>query len=246
MDAINYKLLIQYDGTDFSGWQIQKNADSVQQRVKEAIETVTRQEITLTGSGRTDSGVHALGQTANFFSAHDLNIYRTIQGINALLPDSIAVTSLEKTSPDFNARFSAKKRSYIYFFSEKKSPFYQRYSWRWPQIESVDISRLNELSNIFRKKEDFTSFAKKNSDTPNKVCEITDIWWRKSGDLTIFYIQADRFLHGMVRAIVGTLIFAARKNLDKDYISEIIEARDREKAAMSAPAKGLFLYKVRY
>ena len=166
----NYKLTIQYDGTDYSGWQIQENAVTVQQKISEAIEVLTKERVNLVGSGRTDSGVHALGQVANFKVDTELDIYRFSHSLNAILPKDISVTNIQKVEENFHSRFDAKKRSYIYLISKFKSPFYYPYSWYYH--ESIDISKLRELSDSLTGEFDFTSFARKNTETENKVCKI--------------------------------------------------------------------------
>lgn len=240
----NYKLLIQYDGSGYSGWQIQKNQISVQQRITDSIETILKVKVNLIGSGRTDAGVHALGQVANFRTEIDIDQYKFLYSLNSILPRDISIRKMERVVENFHSRFDAKKRTYIYLISDQKSPFYDNYSYFYHF--NVDCKRLNVLSESVLGRHDFSSFSKKNSDTNNKICEIFDAYWKRSRGLTFFYISADRFLHGMVRAITGTLLHALKNNLDHLYIDEVITSRDREKAAEAVPAKGLFLFKVKY
>jgi tRNA pseudouridine38-40 synthase len=240
----NYKLIIQYDGTNYCGWQIQQNEPTIQQTITNKIELISKIKVNLTGSGRTDSGVHALGQVANFRIDHDIDIYRFRHSLNAVLPFDISVIAMEKVDEDFNARFKAKKRSYIYLFSTFKSPFYQRYSCFCH--ETLDCKLLNALSLSILGEKDFTSFAKKNTDTENKVCNVFEARWKATKGLIIFYIEADRFLHGMVRTIAGTLLRAAKSGNPGNCLEEIFSVRDREFAGEALPANGLFLYKVKY
>jgi tRNA pseudouridine38-40 synthase len=240
----NYKLIIQYDGTDYSGWQFQENAVSVQQKIEDAIQTVTREKVSVIGSGRTDSGVHALGQTANFRIDQQLDLYRFNFQLNSILPKDIAIVYSEEVPFDFHARFDARKRSYIYLFSKKKSPFYFRYSGFYSGV--IDCNLLNELGKTLLGEHDFSSFAKKSVELENKNCTIHNIHWRKSGELTVFYIEANRFLHGMVRTIAGTLLNAAETGKGKDYLNKVLEHKNRASAGESVPAKGLFLYKIKY
>lgn len=242
----NYKLVIQYNGKNYSGWQIQKNAVSVQGKITEAIHTLLRVNVNLVGSGRTDTGVHALGQIANFRHNEDLDLYKFHYSLNSLLPNDISIQNIAKVNENFHARFDALKRSYIYLITGIKSPFFYDYSYYYLKLDLNKVSRLNEVSKILMREDDFTSFSKRNTETKNNNCNIMNIHWRKSKYVTIFFIEADRFLHGMVRAIVGTLLYAVENNFDQDYILDIIGQKDREKASMAVPAKGLFLYKVTY
>lgn len=240
----NFKLNIQYDGTEYAGWQIQKNSITVQQKITDALEILTKEKINLIGSGRTDSGVHALGQIANFRTRNDIDIYRFKHSLNSMLPFDISVTHMEEVDFNFNARFDAKKRSYLYLISKIKSPFYKNYSYFYHQ--KIDVYKLNQFSRILIGEKDFTSFSKKNTEQENKFCEVFDTRWRQRGELVLFYIQANRFLHGMVRAITGTLLRAQNEKNPELFLSEIIETKDRERAFESVPAQGLFLYKVDY
>lgn len=241
---MNYKLLLQYDGTNYSGWQIQQNANSIQREITNAIRTITNENVNLIGSGRTDAGVHAMGQTANFRSELTLESYKFLYSLNSILPRDIAVLKMEKVPEKFHSRFDAKKRSYLYFFIDYKSPFYYKYSYLYKK--KLDCSTLNELSKVLKGKKDFAAFAKKKKETENTFCTIHDIHWRKSQDLIIFYIEADRFLHGMVRTIAGTILELYENKKDKKELEEIINSKDRTKAGISLPPAGLFLYKVKY
>jgi tRNA pseudouridine38-40 synthase len=242
----NYKLLIQYDGTDFAGWQVQDNAVTVQGEILKGIKTILKADVNLIGSGRTDTGVHALGQTANFRIEEELNLFKFRHSLNAIIPDSISVIEIEKVGENFHSRFDAKKRSYLYLISNVKTPFYQKYSYNFSPINSYDISNLNSVSKTFTGKHDFTSMARKNTEVNNKICTVYDAHWRKEKLLTMFYIEADRYLHGMVRTIVGTILNAAKNNYDVKYILEVLDKKDREAAGEAVPAQGLFLFKVRY
>ncbi len=240
----NYKLLIQYDGTNYSGWQIQSNAETVQQKISDSIKTILREEVNLIGSGRTDSGVHALGQIANFRSEQEIDLYRFKHSLNSVLPLDVSIVKIEKTDELFHARFDAKKRNYIYLISKFKSPFYKRYSFFYHN--EIDCERLNLLSKVLIRQADFSSFSRKDSETENKICNIYSAGWKELKELIIFKIEADRFLHGMVRTVIGTLLSALKNNLDEKYIDDIILKTDRESAGEAVPAKGLFLFKVKY
>lgn len=240
----NYKLIIQYDGTNYAGWQVQNNAMSVQQKLIDSIAVILKERVNLVGAGRTDTGVHALGQTANFRTEMMLDLYKFSYQLNSILPKDISITGITEAPIEFHSRFDAKKRSYMYFISKFKSPFYNKYTYRYKGL--INISRLNKLSQCFLGVHNFTSFSKKNSDTLNKVCNIYNAWWKETRGMVIFYIEADRFLHGMVRTVTGTLLNTAKEGLSEEHIQSLFEANDRSQAAESVPGNGLFLYKVKY
>jgi tRNA pseudouridine38-40 synthase len=240
----NHKLIIQYDGTNYAGWQIQKNAITIQQVITDSIKVLIKEDISLIGSGRTDSGVHAIGQTANFKTRDEIDTYRFFYSLNSLLPKDIAVREMEEVSIHFNARGDAKKRTYLYLFTKYKSPFYNKYSYFYH--DKIDCDKLNYLSRFLTGKNDFTSFCRTISDTENKICNVYNIRWKESKGFVFFIIEADRYLHGMVRTIIGTLLNSFKNNLDKEYIKEIFSAKNRIAAGEAVPANGLFLYKVKY
>ncbi len=240
----NYKLIIQYDGTNYAGWQIQKNALTIQQLISDSIKVIIKEEINLIGSGRTDSGVHAIGQSANFKTEKEIDIYRFFYSLNSLLPKDIAIKEMEEVNIDFNARGDAKRRTYLYLFTKFKSPFYDKYSYFYH--DKIDCDRLNYLSSFLIGKKDFTSFCRTISDTENKICNVSNIRWKESKGMVSFIIEADRYLHGMVRTIIGTLLNSVKNNLGENYIEEVFLAKNRIAAGEAVPASGLFLFKVKY
>ncbi len=235
--------MIQYEGTNYAGWQIQKNATTVQEIIINAIEIIIKDKVNLIGSGRTDAGVHALGQVANFKTEDTIDVFKFQHSLNAILPKDISVLKTENVPVEFHSRFDAKRRSYIYLISKMKSPFYSNYSYYYHH--KINCTVLNELSKGLPGKKDFTSFARQNTDTKNKICNIYEAYWKERGSLVFFKIEADRFLHGMVRTIVGTLLNIAKGN-STESIENIFEVKKRSAAGEAAPAKGLFLYKVKY
>ena len=239
----NYKLTIQYDGTDYAGWQIQENAKTIQGIISDSIKTILREEINLIGSGRTDAGVHALGQVANFRCENKIDIRQFHYSLNSILPADVSVLKTDEVDNSFHSRFDAKLRTYLYLISKIKSPFYYKYS---VQKRNMNVKSLNQLSKIFLGKKDFSSFCKKKSDVENRLCEVKQVTWRETKNFYLFFISADRFLHGMVRTLIGTLLKAVNEIDGNDYIENIIEAKSIESAGESVPAKGLFLYKVDY
>jgi tRNA pseudouridine38-40 synthase len=242
----NYKLLIQYDGTEYAGWQIQKNAPTVQRKITDAIRVITKENVNLIGSGRTDSGVHALGQAANFRVERELDTYRFQYSLNSLLPSDISILKTEKVDDSFHARFDAKNRSYLYLFSHIKSPFYNRFSHHLPPVSRLDFECLNRVSRVLLGEHDFSSYSRKNAEIEDKSCIVTEIRWRRGKEFSTFFITANRFLHGMVRTIIGTLLYAPEENFNDEYLLEVMAKKNRENAGEAVPAKGLFLYKVRY
>jgi tRNA pseudouridine38-40 synthase len=239
----NYKLTIQYDGTDYAGWQTQENARTVQGTISDAIRVIITEDVNLIASGRTDSGVHALGQVANFRYEKETDIYQFQHSLNSILPYDISAINIQKVSESFHARFDAKERTYLYLISNEKYPFYYKYSLL---KKNLDISLLNELSNTFLGEKDFTSFCRKNSEVKDKTCNVNFIRWRETKYFYLFFISADRFLHGMVRTIIGTLFKALNLGESKIYIDNIFNEKNREAAGEAVAAKGLFLYKVKY
>jgi len=240
----NYKIVIQYDGTLYAGWQIQENAVTVQQVITNSIEQILQEKFNLIGAGRTDTGVHALGQVANFKVDKEIDLYKFKYSLNSVLPKDIAISKIEIVEENFHARFSAKKRSYIYLISNQKTPFYEKYSYTL--FSKLDQDKLNELSSVIIGSHDFTSFSKINPEVQNKMCEVYEVRWRRQKNFFIFYIEANRFLYGMVRAIVGSMLKAYADEQSIDYIKNIFLQKDRNAAADAVPAKGLFLYKVKY
>lgn len=219
---------------------------SVQQKIEESIEILINEKINLTGSGRTDSGVHALGQTANFRTSKRIDLEKFRYSLNSILPESIAVKEIEQAEEKFHSRFDAKKRSYIYLISSSKSPFYKDYSYFLHNSAKFEMKKLNELSKVLLGESDFTSFARKGSGVTNHICIIYDIHWKKYQDKIIFYVEANRFLHGMVRTMVGTILETGKIHSSEKKLLEILSKKDREFAGEAVPSKGLFLFKVKY
>jgi len=242
----NYKLTIQYDGTNYCGWQIQDNAITVQEVIKNSIEKILNTGITLNGSGRTDTGVHAFGQVANFLVEKELNLSKFIYSLNSVLPLEIAIKTIKKVNTDFHPRFDAVQRSYLYFINLSKNPFYYRYSLYLNNETIIDLTKLNTIAKHFIGEKDFTSFSKKNTEISNKTCTIYDIHFSKKNDFLVFYICANRFLHGMVRTIIGTILELNKRDFSINLLEDIFRDKNRESAGISVPAKGLFLYKVKY
>lgn len=244
-----YKLIISYDGTDFSGWQVQSNAKAIQPLIQKALETSLRHPIDLTGSGRTDAGVHAMGQTAHFDSEVDFVQEKLLLSMNALLPKEIRIHAIEKVMPDFHARYSALSKVYHYHLHLHpiSDPFFRLYRYR-PQVP-IDVKLLKEAIPHFLGTHDFTSFANEayrgsaSHDPVRTLVRLDAI--DQDGGLRLEF-EADGFLYKMVRNITGTLLDVGAKKIRPEEIPAILQVKDRRKAGMAAPPHGLFLMHVRY
>ncbi len=243
---MNYLLKIKYDGANFAGWQIQPSQRTVQGTITKAIETLLKERVNLIGSGRTDAGVHAWGQVANFRFKEKLNLEKFIYSLNSILPDEIAISNVSAVAEEFHARYDARSRSYVYLFSLSKNPFYNKFSYRVEFLSNYDLNKLNEISRFLLGKKDFSSFARNKTEVKNKVCDLQKIHWRKQGDLIIALVEADRFLHGMVKSLLGTILKAYNESSPASYLTEVLKAKDRQAAAQALPSRGLCLFKVKY
>ena len=255
----NIKLVLEYDGTNYNGWQTQPNQPTVQATVKDALTKLTKTPIQLIGAGRTDSGVHAEGQVANFRTTSQIPLVAFQRGLNATLPRDIVVCSATEVPADFHARFSAISRRYRYTILNREYPSALARQTSYFLSEAIDVHRMNDLCQTLIGKRDFSSFQKTGSDRVNPVCEIYEVHWWKNCPYVYFEIEADAFLRGMVRAIVGTVlslnqqfwrpVSCAKSVKCQDAEMELhrlIEAKDRSIAGMSAPAHGLSLICVKY
>jgi tRNA pseudouridine38-40 synthase len=241
-----YFIFISFKGTSYHGWQIQPNAVTVQKTIDEALTCILGDNISTTGAGRTDSGVHALVFCAHFDSSDsELPAKKNLLfRLNRFLPDDIAVTGIKKVLPDSNARYSAVSRTYKYYISRKKDPF--NYDSSWFIHGDLDIGSMNRASELLLNHSDFTSFSRLHSGNKTNICRICKAGWEQSDDRLIFTIKADRFLRNMVRAIVGTIVKVGRGRLDTEGFNGIILLKNRSSAGISAPAKGLFLTAIDY
>ncbi len=241
-----YFVEISFKGTAYHGWQIQPNALSVQEILNNALSTLLRQSINTTGAGRTDAGVHARYFSAHFdCKAFDIGIKsKIIYGLNSILPDDIAVNDIYPVISDAHARYSALSRTYEYRLCRRKNPFEKEFSWFFPNALNIEL--MNKACEILQEHNDFTSFSKLHSDVKTNICRIFSAKWAEQDDMLIFTIEADRFLRNMVRAIVGTLIDVGKKKITMHDFEQIILAKDRKVASVSAPPQGLFLIKISY
>jgi tRNA pseudouridine38-40 synthase len=242
----NIKLDIEYDGTDFSGWQSQPNANTVQDTIEEAIKKVTGREVSLIAAGRTDAGVHALGQVANFKIDHYLTPDKYRNAINYYLPDSILILSSSQVDDDFNARRSASWRHYRYIIGNRRSALYRKY--RWELEYPLEPKRMNEIAAFINGRHDFSAFCVVSSLKDNNECGVDQAQWRREKDQLIFDIRADRFLHTMVRSLVGIMAEAGKENdyLTLEKFKDILNSRDHTRLRTVAPGRGLYLVAVGY
>ena len=245
-DLLNrYFIKLSFDGTKFHGWQIQKNANSVQSELNQALEVLLRRPVETLGCGRTDTGVHAKTFFAHFDTEKINDPESLVHKLNAILPHEIAVESIFPVASDHHARFSATLRTYEYHIINKKDPFLIGKAWY--NINIPEINELNRFTDVLKEYNDFTSFSKSNTQTFTNNCNIIHASWTdQNNGHRIFTIKADRFLRNMVRAIVGTLIMSAEKNMTEDQFRKILESKNRSQAGVSVPAHGLFLTNVEY
>jgi tRNA pseudouridine38-40 synthase len=242
---MRYFIYLEFDGSAYSGWQIQPHSPSVQQTLEEALALFLRQNVSVTGAGRTDAGVHASEMVAHFDLDEPQDCGWMRGKLNGILPQDIAVHRIVPVKADAHARFDATARTYKYYVTLNKSAFNRNYSWFLPN--EPDFEMMNRAAEILMKTVDFTSFSKLHTDTRTNDCHVTEAGWEMLPDgRWVFTITADRFLRNMVRAIVGTLMEVGRGRLTIDGFQRIIDSKDRCSAGDSAPAQGLFLYKIVY
>ncbi|PWM73128.1 MAG: tRNA pseudouridine(38-40) synthase TruA [Bacillota bacterium] len=239
------KLLVEYDGTGYCGWQVQPNGDTVQAEIEGALLALTGEKISLTGSGRTDSGVHAKGQVASFsVSAENIPPEKYAPALNALLPPDIRILKSERAAEDFNARFSAKRKTYRYTFyvSDVVRPLYERYAAR---SGPLDVARMRAAAGLFAGERDFKSFCAANSSVKDTVRTIYRCEVEQEGDFVTLTVCGNGFLYNMVRIMAGTLAEVGEGRLSEEDVEKILAGKKRGKGR-TAPAKGLCLMSVEY
>jgi tRNA pseudouridine38-40 synthase len=242
--SMRYFLEIAYEGTDYHGWQTQHNARSVQQVLTKSLETILRQPIDTVGSGRTDTGVHARQQFVHFDVATALPEEGFCRRLNRLLPQDISALRLYPVGADAHTRFDAIHRTYEYRITQEKNPFLSRYAHYLNR--PVALEQLNAAAALLLQYEDFTSFSKVKGDTLHYRCQMHAAFWQQQGPDLWFTIRANRFLRGMVRLVVGTLLDVGTGKITVEAFGAILAAQDRRQASGAAPAPGLFLTQVAY
>lgn len=241
-----FKLIVEYDGTRYSGWQFQKNAPSVQAALAGVIEHITSESINLEGASRTDAGVHALGQVAAFNTSSSFSSQNIHKGINALLPPDIAVRELLEVPLEFNPRRDAKEKTYVYKVLNRqiKSPHYDNRVWFVNQ--PLDVKLMREGARFMLGEKDFSSFRAAGSDATHSIRDIRSLDVERSGDIIEIQVRGKAFLRHMVRIIAGTLVTVGHGKLPPGEIEGIIEARDRTASPLTAPSCGLYLVEILY
>lgn len=240
---MRYFVDISYFGKNYHGWQTQENAITIQEILDKSLSTILKTEIKSLGSGRTDTGVHAMSQVAHF----DFNgniIENFLYRINSLLPRDISINSINGVKENISARFDAISREYIYKIHTRKSPFLNDYSYYYKR--DIDIELLNKACDIIKKFKDFQAFSKVKTDVNNYNCNVSYAAIEKENNSYFFKVTSNRFLRGMVRAIMGTLFEINENKIELEFLEEIIIKKERKLAGPSVPAHGLYLNKVLY
>ncbi len=243
----NIRLLLEYDGTRYHGWQRQVNAVSIQQRLEEVLARLTGEEIRLIGSGRTDAGVHALGQVANFHTGGAIPLKAFEAGVNSMLPWDIVVLEAREVPPEFHARKSALLKTYEYRILNRprRSPLHHHFGWWLPG--ELDLEAMARAAALLSGEHDFSAFRASGSSSLNPVRRIAAAHWRTHpGGWLIFSITGNGFLRGMVRSLVGTMVMVGQGKADPDLLGDLLKNRERHLAGPTAPPQGLFLVEVVY
>jgi tRNA pseudouridine38-40 synthase len=241
---LRYFLEIAYQGTRYHGWQIQANAHSIQAEIQTKISLLLSENIEIVGSGRTDTGVHAEQQFAHFDTWQSIDNQVFIYKLNKILPADISIQNIYSVSDTAHARFDAVLRAYEYRLSRRKNPFLLNLAYF--DYRNFDIELMNEAANKLLQYTDFQCFSRVKTEVNNFNCQISLAKWNEKSDLWVFKIGANRFLRGMVRAIVGTLLEVGQKKILVADFEAIIQSRDRRQAGRAVPPEGLFLTEVKY
>lgn len=240
---MRYFIELSYDGTPFVGWQRQPAGDSIQSCLEDALSILFRKPLSIVGAGRTDAGVHAHQLFAHVDLDEHVDQDLTFR-LNKLLPKEIAVRNIIAVAQDAHARFDAVSRSYRYRITTQKNPFLQKRSYQF--AKPLDLELMNQAAKTLINHEDFKCFSKSKTDVKTYTCDIQHAHWQHNGSELVFFIQANRFLRNMVRAIVGTLIEVGLRKISISDFEAILASRDRSQAGYSVPAHGLYLEKVNY
>lgn len=240
-----YFIYLKYDGTNYHGWQIQPNGNSVQAELERGLTMLLRKETHIVGAGRTDTGVHARMMVAHFDTDSEVDCGQLVYRLNKIVPRDISVDSVVPVDTDMHARFSARARTYYYYIYKAKNPFLRHYAW---QVRyDLDFDAMNAAASLLLDVKDFGAFCKSGSDVKTTLCDVTEAYWKDNGDGSYcFVITANRFLRNMVRAVVGTLMEVGRHRITIDDFRKIIEGGRRTDAGESVPGHALFLERIEY
>lgn len=242
---MRWRLDLQYEGSDFFGWQIQPNVRTVQATIEEKLTLLNSGvPVEVVGCGRTDAGVHAQHYVAHTDFLFHEPPEQLVWKLNNMLPQGIAILNAEKSHEHFHARFDATSRTYRYFIHRKKNPFKARHSYYFQP--ELNVSKMNSACEQLLGTYDFTSFSKLHTDVHTNLCTVTRAQWTEVTHGYVFEVTANRFLRNMVRALVGTLIEVGAETMDPHAVSRILEAKDRNAAGRSVPAHGLYLWEINY
>lgn len=242
--TLRYFIELAYKGTHYHGWQIQPDADSVQETLNKALSMLLKAPIDIMGAGRTDTGVHARQMYAHFDFEDDIDSRQLIHKLNSFLPKDIVIFDIFKVGQNAHARFDAIKRTYEYHIHTMKDAFENDGSYQFHL--PLNIGKMNEACKVLSRHNDFECFSKVNTDVHTFHCSIFEANWKQDGNKIVFTISADRFLRNMVRAIVGTMISIGTEKISLTDFEKIIESKDRSQAGFSVPAHGLYLTKIEY
>jgi tRNA pseudouridine38-40 synthase len=235
---------ISYNGKNYNGWQSQNNAIGVQAVVEETMTKLLRTPVKIVGSGRTDTGVHCEQQFFHSEIEKEFDNEQLLIRLNSFLPKDIAISSIRKVKPTASARYDAIERTYRYEITRKKNPFLEGLAWHY--FKTADISTMNRAAALLVGEHDFECFSKVKTDVNHFLCDIKKAEWKEEGDRLYFTIAANRFLRGMVRAIVGTLLDTGTGKITLKDFQSVIQSRDRKQAGANVPSHGLYLMKVKY
>ncbi|MDA0194778.1 MAG: tRNA pseudouridine(38-40) synthase TruA [Bacteroidetes bacterium] len=239
-----YFLYLSYKGTNYHGWQVQKNVVAVQEVLNECLSTILRKKIATFGSGRTDTGVHAIEQVVHFDWSKKLNGDDFIYKLNSLLPKDIAANKIRLVKPEAHSRFDAIERAYIYQITTFKNPFIENQAYYFR--EPLDLDKMNALSSILMECKDYESFSRVKTDVNHFLCDVYKTAWSAEGHMITFKVTANRFLRGMVRTMVGTMLEVGLGNMSVNEFQDILASKNRKRAGMAVPPRGLFLQSVKY
>lgn len=243
----NFKLVVEYDGTDFFGWQRQENLPTIQGEIEKALSTILNQEIHISGSGRTDAGVHALGQVASFKAETDIDLQKLKKGVNSLIKHPIVVRELTRVNDDFHAQYKAISKEYHYVILNREDPCAVGRNFVWHIRHPLDVDRMNQCCALLKGEHDFKSFENTGSPRSSTIRKVFSSQVSSGQDhRLVFKICASGFLKNMVRNITGTLVDAGLSKIGVQEFKDILDGKDRTLAGATAPARGLFLFRVNY